>query len=106
MDMSNNYALIVFGMFIVTFIPRLIPMVTTQNMQLPSFLKRWLQCVPYAALGALIFPGILSVDPSRWWLGAIGGCAAIILALVQRNVIVVVLGAILVMVGLQAIYYP
>lgn len=99
--MNKEYILIVVGMFLVTFIPRLLPMITTQNLRLPPLLTRWLQCVPYAALGALIFPGILSVDASKWWIGAIGGIIAIILALVQKNVIVVVLGAIITVMIIQ-----
>ena len=75
------------GMCLVTFIPRMIPFLVGRDMQLPVWIRRWLSFFPYAALGALIFPGILTVIDGRSWIGlAAGGCAAL-LALKARNAI-------------------
>ena len=89
------------GMCLVTFIPRAIPMVLGRRVVLPGWVRCWLSFFPYAALGSLIFPGILTVVEGRPWIGlAAGGCAAL-LALKARNAIFPVLAAIAVAVGLQ-----
>jgi branched-subunit amino acid transport protein len=93
--------LMIAGMALVTFVPRAIPMVLGRSLTLPRCVRRWLSYFPYAALGSLIFPGILSVVEGRPWIGlAAGGCAAL-LALKARNAIFPVLAAIAVAVGLQ-----
>jgi branched-subunit amino acid transport protein len=91
------------GMCLVTFIPRMIPLLVGRDLRLPVWIRRWLSFFPYAALGALIFPGILSVIDGRSWIGlAAGGCAAL-LALKARNAIFPVLAAIAVTVVLDLI---
>ncbi|WP_017470704.1 AzlD domain-containing protein [Amphibacillus jilinensis] len=77
----------------VTVIPRLIPAFIIERVKFPSWFGRWLEVIPYAALGALIFPGVLSVVPERPYIGVVGGIAAIILALFRVHIILVVLGA-------------
>ncbi|HEY9595523.1 MAG TPA: AzlD domain-containing protein [Spirochaetia bacterium] len=89
------------GMCVVTFVPRVIPLLLGRDLALPRWVKRWLSFFPYAALGSLIFPGILSVVEGKPWIGlAAGGCAAL-LALKARNAIFPVLVAIAVAVALQ-----
>lgn len=87
--------LLIAGMTLVTFLPRLIPMALSEKLNLPGWLNNWLQYVPYAALGALIFPGVLtSVDTQHPWLGLLGGGAAVLLAQAGLNILVVLIGAI------------
>ncbi len=93
--------LMIAGMCAVTFVPRMIPMLLGRNLGLPRWSRRWRSFFPYAALGSLIFPGILTVVEGRPWIGlAAGGCAAL-LALKARNAIFPVLVAIAVAVILQ-----
>jgi branched-subunit amino acid transport protein len=93
--------LMIAGMAVVTFLPRVMPLLLGRDLKLPTRVRRWLSFFPFAALGALIFPGILSVIEGRPWIGlAAGGCAAL-LALKARNAIFPVLAAIAVAVGLQ-----
>ena len=51
--------LLVLGMAVVTYLPRLLPMLLLSTDKLPSFLKRFFDFVPYAVLTTLIFPEIL-----------------------------------------------
>ena len=83
----------IIGMALVTAIPRLIPAFIMDKVNFPNWINRWLNVIPYAALGALIFPGILTVIPERPWIGFVGGLVAIGLAVFRVNIIVVVLGA-------------
>ncbi|MEC2160681.1 AzlD domain-containing protein [Virgibacillus halodenitrificans] len=85
---------IIVGMCIVTMIPRLLPAFIVDKLQFKDWINRWLNAIPFAALGALIFPGILSVRPDQPHIGLIGGLVAIGLAYIGLNVILVVAGAI------------
>ncbi|MBO8156142.1 MAG: AzlD domain-containing protein [Bacillaceae bacterium] len=85
---------IIVGMSIVTIVPRFIPAFIVGKVKFPNWMNRWLNAVPYAALGALIFPGIMNVIPERPWLGILGGAAAILISFFGVNVIFAVIGAI------------
>jgi branched-subunit amino acid transport protein len=77
----------------VTFLPRLIPMTLLRGKKLNPTIQNFLKCVPFAVLGALIFPEVLhSTDsiPSA----AIGFAAAIVFAFMRFNVVFVILGSI------------
>ncbi|MDI6813820.1 MAG: AzlD domain-containing protein [Desulfitobacteriaceae bacterium] len=90
----KSLALLVLGMGLVTYIPRMLPMVLLGKVNLHPFLSRFLQFIPFAALSALIVPGILSSTNSTTSAVA-GGVAASILAFFRLNVMFVVLGGIL-----------
>src|SRR5699024_42305 len=51
---------IIIGMSLVTMIPRVIPTFIVDKLRFRDWINRWLNAIPYAALGALIFPGVLS----------------------------------------------
>ncbi|PAV29327.1 branched-chain amino acid transporter [Virgibacillus profundi] len=85
---------IIIGMSLVTMIPRIIPAFIVDKLQFRDWVNRWLNAIPYAALGALIFPGVLMVKPDEPHIGLLGGVVAIILAYIGLNVILVVVGAI------------
>lgn len=94
--MNNHIVWMIFGMGIVTFIPRMLPFVLFKGKQLPPFIQGVLRNVPYATLGALIFPGVLLIQEDIWY-GVIGACAAFLVAFLGANVIIVVLGSITVL---------
>lgn len=86
--------LIIIGMSLVTMIPRVLPTFIVDKVNFPPWVNQWLNAIPYAALGALIFPGILTVKPDAPHVGIFGGIVAIILSFLGLNVIFVVIGAI------------
>lgn len=89
----NNLWLVVLGMGVVTYLPRMLPIVFLKEIKLPRFWLSFLRFVPYAALGALIFPGIISSTgdlASAVW----GGTVAVLLSLARLNITLVVLGSI------------
>jgi branched-subunit amino acid transport protein len=86
---------VIIGMSIVTMLPRLIPVFIVDKAKYPDWVNRWLDAIPYAALGALIFPGIMTVIPDKPLIGILGGIVAIIISFFEVNVILSVLGAIL-----------
>lgn len=92
-----KYVVLVLAMALVTFIPRMIPMVLLNGVKLPTRLKNFLDFIPYAALGALIFPGVLSSTGDT--TSAVWGLVAVIaLSLAKLNVMIVVTG------GIAAVY--
>lgn len=90
-----NILLIIIGMSIVTMVPRFIPAFVVEKLQFRPWLNRWLNAIPYAALGALIFPGILSVVPEQPYIGIAAGIVAAIIAYFGLNVVLAVIGAII-----------
>lgn len=86
--------IIIIGMALVTMIPRVIPSFIVDKLIFREWINNWLQAIPYAALGALIFPGVLSVIDGEPHIGIIGGIVAIILAFFNLNIVLVVIGAI------------
>src|SRR5699024_4191460 len=86
--------LIIAGMSLATKLPRLIPVFIVEKLQFRPWLNRMLSAIPFAALGALIFPGIITVIPEQPHIGIIGGIVAVLLSFLGLNVIFVVIGAI------------
>lgn len=90
-----NLVYIVLAMALVTYIPRMLPMVLLQHVKLPLYIKRFMKLIPYAALGALIFPGVFNSAGAEHIGSAIVGCSiAILLAWLETNLIIVVAGGI------------
>lgn len=91
--MKYGFLLLIF-MLLATYIPRMLPLVLLRDIKLPPFLDRFLQFIPPAVLGALIFPGILT-STGNLASAIAGGIAALILALLNLNLTLVVIGGIL-----------
>lgn len=91
-----NYPVIplILGMSIVTYIPRALPAVVIDRLKFSPQVEKFLRLIPYTAMAALIFPGIVAVDGSRPEIGILGGAVAGILAWLKCPVIVCVVAAI------------
>lgn len=85
---------IIAGMAIATIIPRIIPAAIIHKMNFRPWVHRALQAIPFAALGALIFPGVLTVYEDKPLVGLFGGIIAVILAFVGLHLMIIVVGAI------------
>jgi len=98
--MGATYWWMIFGMMLVTYIPRMIPLTYLEGKELPSVISGVLKNIPYAVLGALIFPAILFVQEGNILFGIIGTIVAFAIAILGGGVMTVVLGTI----GVLAIY--
>lgn len=92
--MNNNYILLIVLMGLATYITRALPALLISRWDFSPRTKRFLSLIPYTALGALIFPSILYINPHRMEMGLVGGIVAAILAWLKQPVIICVLGAI------------
>lgn len=106
--MVSNVIWVVFGMGLVTYIPRMLPLVAIKADGVPPFLQGVLKNVPFAVLGALIFPAIFTIQSGSllhitwddFLFGLIGGAVAFFVSYMEWNIIFVVLSAI----GVLTIY--
>ncbi|SDI01335.1 Branched-chain amino acid transport protein [Alteribacillus persepolensis] len=101
--MSTELLLIIVGMAIVTYIPRVLPLVFLNAKKIPSRLEGVLKNVPYAALGALIFPGVLFVHENIFF-GLTGVIIAFTISFLGGNLIFVVIGSILILTVLTPLF--
>ncbi len=92
--MNSAIVWMILGMAVVTYIPRMLPFLVFKGKELPPFLQNVLKNVPFAVLGALIFPSILLIQEGNILFGIVGTVSAFVIAFLGANVIVVVIGAI------------
>lgn len=71
-----NIYLLIFFMMVVTYIPRALPALHGDKLRMNPFWEKFLSLIPYTALAALIFPGVLNVVPFRPAVGLVGLAAA------------------------------
>ena len=76
----------IIGMAVVTYIPRMLPFLVFKGKELPPFFQGVLKNVPFAVLGALIFPSILLIQEGNLLFGAVGTVAAFAIAFLGANV--------------------
>jgi len=79
--------LIIFATAIVNYLLRVIPFFISGGENLPPYIKRFLEFLPIAALGALIFPGVINSFPQNPLAGIAGVTAAAITAVLSENLI-------------------
>ncbi|MEK3799663.1 AzlD domain-containing protein [Peribacillus sp. FSL H8-0477] len=94
--MSSSIILMIAAMGMVTYIPRMLPFVMLNGRELPPFLQRVLKNIPYAILGALIFPGVLYIQEDIRF-GVVGAVSAFVLAYLGANIMVIIVGAIVIL---------
>lgn len=87
-------------MALVTYLPRMIPLVLLGDRKLPPFWENLLRYIPYAVLGALIFPETLT-STGHFSSSLAGTVAALLLAWFGRGLIEVVFGAMAVTLALE-----
>lgn len=92
--MKNGW--LILGMAAVTYLPRLIPLIFVAERPLPRFWKRFLFCIPYTALGALIIPDVYRAIPGEPWAAIFGVGAAAVCAWFRKGLIAPVLTSIIV----------
>jgi len=95
----NDYFIAILGMSIATQIPRIIPSFTKAEIINNKLLKRFLDTIPLAALGALIAPGVFTVGGSIW-IGLAGGILSLVLAYHKANLMLNIILSTLFVTGL------
>ncbi len=91
--MGATYWWMLLGMAIATYLPRMIPLTILDGKELPPVVSGVLRNIPYAVLGALIFPAILHIQDDILF-GIIGAVVAFAIAFIGLDVMFVVIGTI------------
>ena len=91
---DGRILLLLLGMTAVTYIPRALPAALLERLHFSPCFEKFLNLIPYTAMAALIFPGVLTVDETRPWIGLVGAAAAAIPALLKKPVLLSMLCAI------------
>ena len=92
-----NIWIIIFGMAVVTYLPRLIPLTMVDEAMLPSWMKHALNYVPIVVLSAIVG---MEIVPSEDWLHygvdahLVAGIVAIGIAWFARNTILTVVSGV------------
>lgn len=89
----SRIVIAVLVMAIITYIPRVAPMILIQKRLKSRVLRSFLYYVPYAALGAMTFPAIL-YSTGNVTSAVVGMVVALVLAFFERGLLQVAVGAI------------
>jgi branched-subunit amino acid transport protein len=91
----KNYWLLILGMMLVTFIPRLLPLMTLSERSINPLLKKFLLYIPYTALGALIVRGVMQSTSGMMAVTLVGIGVATALSWLRGGLILSVLSSII-----------
>lgn len=81
-------------MALVTYLPRVLPLAVFRKKIKSKYIKSFLHYVPFAVLGALTFPDIF-YSTGTLITALFGTMAALILAYLERSLVIVAIGAII-----------
>ncbi|HHT98352.1 MAG TPA: AzlD domain-containing protein [Clostridiales bacterium] len=87
----KSYLPLIFGMAVVTYLPRLIPLVYLTKKKPGPRLKRFLELIPYTSLSILIVRGIITSSQDMIGPAIVGISLAGISAYFKANLVVSVL---------------
>lgn len=90
----NDLLLIILGMTVVTYGPRVMPFLFLSSRKIPPRLDNFLKSIPVAALGALIIPGAFQATPEMPMAAVAGIAFTAIYGLYKGGIIVPVLGSV------------
>jgi branched-subunit amino acid transport protein len=92
--MDESLIPLILGMAAVTYLPRLMPFLFFSNTQIPKRVDAFLKCIPVAAIGALIIPGVMTATPQFPHAALMGIAFTAIYGLFKGGIIVPVLGSV------------
>ena len=90
-----KFGILIFFLCLSTYIPRVLPALFMDKIQVSGRFSTFLQLIPYTAMASLIFLAILYVDDNIW-VGIVAGVVAVIASLKKLPIIGVVLSSVIV----------
>ncbi len=89
-----KFAILILFLCLSTYIPRMLPALFMEKIQVSGKVNIFLRLIPYTAMASLIFPTILYIDKNIW-IGILASVVAVIAALKNLPVIGVVLSSVI-----------
>jgi len=103
-----NFIIMIAGMVVVTFIPRVLPLSLLGNRELPEKVVLWLSFIPAAVLAALLAPSILLKEGSLYLslenTALIAFFPTLFVAYKTKNIFYTVSGGLIFYLGLSLIF--
>jgi len=65
MSQQTKIYLVIFGMWLANYLPRMIPMVILSKLKIPEPVIQWLGFVPVAVLAAILLPSLVMPEPAQ-----------------------------------------
>jgi branched-subunit amino acid transport protein len=87
---------LILGMALVTYFGRVLPVLFLGEKTNRPRVEKFLSLIPYSAMTALVFPGVLSVDKDFMAIGVVGALTALALSWFNMSITFVVIGSIVV----------
>ncbi len=104
---DTTFILIILGTMVVTYIPRMLPLVLLSKVELPKRVEKFLDYIPIAILGSILFTSLIykeeQIDISLNNEFLIAGIITIILAKFIKRVDVIVIFGILITIVIRFI---
>lgn len=98
----------ILGASLVTFLPRILPLVVLSRMNLPEWSMRWLNYVPIAVMAALVGQELLLTDgkptPLLQNIELLAALPTFLIAILTRSLLGTVIVGILSMMGLRFLF--
>lgn len=89
-----KFVVLIIFLCLSTYIPRMIPALFMDKIQVSGKVATFLQLIPYTAMASLIFPSILYADENIW-IGIVASIVAVIASLKKLPIIGVVLSSVI-----------
>ncbi|MDY2981670.1 MAG: AzlD domain-containing protein [Fusobacterium sp.] len=93
--MNKEIFLMIFGLALVTFIPRFLPFKLLENIKFSKRTSLVLKCIPFSAIGALILPDVVGAVSGNLFASLVGGVSAVVFSFFFKNYLYVVIGSII-----------
>ena len=94
--MRAQIVILVLLMMLVTYVPRVFPSFIVGKIKLGKKTEKFLRLIPYTAMAALVFPGLLTSVGDKFYYGLAGGAVAAALAYFKCPVVICVIAAVIV----------
>ncbi|GAA0180190.1 AzlD domain-containing protein [Clostridium sediminicola] len=91
----SNIMILIIGMMLVTYIPRILPFYIIERLNLSDRVKRSLTYIPYAALGAMVMPGGFTAVDGHPYISVLALGVAVLLSFIKENLFIAVTGSVL-----------
>lgn len=91
----KSYLTLIIGMTMVTYLPRLIPLVLLNNKKINEKVKQFLLYIPYTSLSILIIRGVITATEGMKIATIMGIGIAAIISYIKGNLVLSVLAGIL-----------
>lgn len=91
----KSYLPLIIGMTLVTYIPRLAPLVLLNNKKMNKRIEEFLRYIPYTSLSILIIRGIITSSDKMMIPTIMGVGIAAIISYIKGNLVLAVLAGIL-----------